>query len=474
MFNKFKRKTKLKVENISLVVDQFVKRFWYFLCAVPLLFQTIFHIIKNGKLELEHVWWDALPILILTFLGMLIVVWRHKYITRCLPWIVATTTILVSISVALQSDRDLSWPGNDVAIENYRAALIAKDEGILELIDTWNARANPYTESTIIDNPQEILTRINKYGLGFLLGSRWDRRDLPQDNGRMMMHPPGNPVVLCLWLKLFGQSHLAATAYVLFVRYCLIIGTIYWALRYIPSVETLNRIAIAFLLATAPRMLSVIIPHPNELATLLALGAVVMATSEMIRRRFIAYLLSGMLLAGAAYVNFCFVIVGLIVTGILILSKEAWRKKLPVAFLIGEGIVVIFFMILGYYPWLTFLTGNQITYYNQSVMSKFFLHGLAGFIAISIPLLLITFLSLGRLDKMRGSITQIWMVACISALFVYSYIIFPYPPSRYLIGMFFLLIPLLSLTIRELQLSVYQVMMIPVTNFIYMAQGLFF
>jgi hypothetical protein len=441
---------------------------------VPLLLQTIFHIIKNGKLELEHVWWDAVLILILTFLSMLIVVWRHKYITRCLPWMVATTTILVSISVALQSDRYLSWLGKDVAIENYRAALIAKDEGILELIDTWNARANPYTESKILRNPQEIITRIDRYGLGFLLGSRWDRRDLPQDNGRMIMHPPGNPVILCLWLNLFGQSHLAATAYALVVRYCLIVGTIYWALRYIPSDETLNRMAIAFLLASAPRMLSVIIPHPNELATLLALGAVVMATSEMIRPRFIAYLLSGMLLAGAAYVNLCFVIAGLIVTGMLILSKEAWRKKLPVAFVIGEGIVVIFFMILGYYPWLTFLTGTQVTYFSKLGLSIISLFAVAGYIGISIPLLMITFLSLGRLDKMQGSITQIWMVACIIFLFVYSYIIFPIPPSRYLIGMFFLLIPLLSLTIRELQLSVYQVMMIPVTNFIYMAQGLFF
>jgi hypothetical protein len=220
-------------------------------------------------------------------------------------------------------------------------------------------------------------------------------------------------------------------------------------------------------------MLSIIIPHPNELATLLALCSLVMGTSELITQRYILYLLSGMLLAGAAYVNFGFVIVGLIVTGALILSKDAWRKKLPFPFVIGEGIVVVSFMILGYYPWLTFLTGTQLTGYYQSMINKSFLLVLAGFVAISIPLLLITFISLGGLNKMRGSITLIWMVASILSLFVYSHVIFPYPPSRYLIGMFFLLVPLLSLTIRELQLSVYQVMMIPATNLIYMIQGLF-
>jgi hypothetical protein len=474
IFDKFNQGNKMMAGSIGLIVDQFVKRFWYFLCAVPLLFQMAFHIINNGKLELEHVYWDAVLILILTFLSMLIMVWRHKYFARWLPWMVAAITILVSISVGLQSDRDLSWPGSDVAIGNYRAALIALDEGPFELISTWNARANPYVEPNYLCNPQKLVQRIDRLGLGWFVGSRWDRRDLPQDNNRMHQHPPGGPVVLSFWLKLFGTSHFAATAYALFIRYCLIVITIFWARRYIPTGETLNRMAIAFLLATAPRVLSVIIPHTNELATLLALGAVIIGTSESINRRFIAYLLSGMLLTGAAYINFCFVIVGLTVTGALILSKEAWREKLPVAFVIGEVIVVIFFMILGYYPWLTCLTGTQATYYYNLAQNRNLLLAVAGFIAISIPLLLITFLSLGQLAKMRGSITHIWMATCIIALVVYSYVISPNPPSRYLIGMFFLLIPLLSLTIRELQLSIYQVMMIPATNFIYMVQAVFF
>ena len=460
--------------SIKLIIDQFVKRFWYFLCVVPLLLQMGFHIINNGKLELEHVYWDAVPILMFTFASMLIMVWRHTYFARWLPWMVAAITILVSISVGLQSDRDLSWPGSDVAIGNYRAALIALDEGPFELISTWNARANPYVEPNFLRNPRELLARIDRHSLGWFVGSRWDRRDLPQENNRMHMHPPGGPVVLSFWLKLFGTSHFAATAYALFIRYCLIIAAIYWAWRYIPADETLNRMAIAFLLATVPRMLTVIIPHPNELATLLALGAVVIGTSKITNRRFIAYMLSGMLLAMAGYVNFCFVIVGLTVTGALILSKEAWREKLPVAFVIGEGVVVVVFMLLGYYPWLTFLTGTQVTYYYNLAHNKNLLLAVAGFIAISIPLLLITFLSLGRLAKMRGSITHIWMAACIIALVVYSYVIFPNSPSRYLIGMFFLLIPLLSLTIRELQLSIYQVMMIPAYNFIYMVQAVFF
>ena len=460
--------------SIKLIVDQFVKRFWFFLCAAPLLLQIIFHIINNGKLELEHVYWDAVLILILTFVSMLIMVWRHTYFARWLPWMVAAITILVSIGVGSQSDRDLSWPGSDVAINNYRAALIALDEGPFELISTWNARANPYVESNYLRNPRELLARIDRFGLGWFVGSRWDRRDLSQDNNRMHMHPPGGPVVLSFWLKLFGTSHFAATAYALFIRYCLIVAAIFWAWRYIPADETLNRMAIAFLLATVPRMLTVIIPHPNELATLLALGAVVIGTSKITNRRFIAYMLSGMLLAMAGYVNFCFVIVGLTVTGALILSKKAWLEKLPVAFVIGEGIVVVVFMILGYYPWLTCLTGAQVTYYYNLGYSRNLILAVAGFIAISIPLLLITFLSLGRLAKMRGSITHIWMAACIIALVVYSYVIFPNSPSRYLIGMFFLLIPLLSLTIRELQLSIYQVMMIPAYNFIYMVQAVFF
>ena len=491
----------MMTENIKLIIDQFVKRFWYLLCAVPLLLQTIyhiiinnrnldlqhmnwdtvplllqtiFHLINNGNLDLQPVHWDAVLILILTFASMLIMVWRHKYFERWLPWMVAAIAIFINISVWLQSDKDLSWPGSDVAIGNYRAALIALDKGPVELISTWNARANPYVEPNYLHNPQELVERIDRLGLGWLMGSRWDRRDLPQDNNRMHMHPPVGPVVLSFWLKLFGTTHFAATAYALFIRYCLIVATIFWAWRYIPADETLNRMAIAFLLATVPRMLTVIIPHPNELATLLALCAVVLGTSKITKRRFIAYLLSGMLLAIAAYVNFCFVIVGITVTGALVLSKKAWQEKLPVAFIIGEGIVVIAFIILGYYPWLTCLTGTQVTYYYNLGKNKGLVLAVADFIAISIPLLLITFLSLGRLARMRGSISHTWITAFIIALVVYGYVIFPNPPSRYLIGIFFLLTPLLSLTIRELQLSVYQVMIIPAYNFIYMVQAVFF
>ena len=75
----------MKVETVSLIIDQFVKRFWYFLCAVPLLFQMIYHIMYSQVSD--QVYWDAVLILILTFLSMLIIFWRHKYISRSLPWI---------------------------------------------------------------------------------------------------------------------------------------------------------------------------------------------------------------------------------------------------------------------------------------------------------------------------------------------------------------------------------------------------
>ncbi len=459
-------------ESIKLKIDQLVKRFWFFLCTAPVLLQMAFHIMNNDKLERAHI--DAVLLMMLAFASLITIVWRHNYFGRLLPWVIAAITIFVSISVCLQSDRNLSWPGSDVAINNFNAALIAIDEGPVELISTWNARANPYVEPNYLHNPQELQTRINTLGLDWLVGSRWDRRDLPQNNNRMHMHPPGGPVVLGIWLKLFGKSHLSATVYSLFIRYCLIVAAIFWMWRYIPANETLNRIAIALLLATVPRMLSVIIPHPNELATLLAVGAVMIATGQSTNQKFIAYVLSGMLLALAGYINFCYIIVGFTIAGALILSKEAWQEKLPIAFVIGESIVIIAFMILGYYPWLTFLTGTQVTYYYNLKHNINLLIAGASFVAISIPLLLVTFLSFSRLTKRSASVSHIWMAGCIVALFVYSYVIFPNPPSRYLVGIFFLLIPLLTLTIRELQLSVYQVMMIPVINFIYMVQGLFF
>ena len=456
-------------------VERFAGRHWILLCVGPLLLIAAYQVSKGflgwhfasrlGRPGAIH--WDAFLVLAAALVAAVTLVWQHRRWAKWLPLLAAIIGILASIGVWLQEDRDLLWKGEDVATNNYRAALLVLDNGPLDLIATWNARANPRVDSGYIPQPRELLQRIGELRLGWVIGTRWDRVDLPQDNNRAQMHPPGYPLALAAWLALFGRSRLAALAFELFVKCCLIAAGVTWSWRHIPANDTLNRTAMALLLATSLSTFLFVMPHANELAALLSLGAFALG-SEVGNRRPVVYLVSGILLTMAAYTSFFNSLVLISVLGVLAVSRSVSNARLPIASAItagGAGLVFAGFFVLGYYPWLTYLTGTQVTRYYHLSHPYDLASSLLDYGYLGLPLLLVTALGLLGLTRLHSTPVLPWMVAALLGLAACCYQSFGLGAgARYLTGLFFLLVPLIAHIIRRLSLSVLKVAMIPMAS----------
>ena len=460
--------------KIAVIIERIIKHWWFLLCGLPIVLLAVYQLSKKyqrwhfaGNIGIpEIIHWDALFVLIMALICILIVIRLQKRLTYYVPVLLAVLVVFASMGVWLQKDRHLIWEGMDVPTNNYRAALLTIDIGPLEMIKTWNARANPRVEPNYIRRPGEVLKRINRMGLNWIIGTRWDRRDLPQDNNRMVQHPPGYPLVLAEWLMIFGESRMAAFAFELFVKFCLVLIAILWAWRYVPAEETANRLAIACLICTAPPVLLFYFPHANELAALFALGGFAFGGASNSAYKWSRHIASGMLLTIAAYVNFFFVIVFVITMIMLVLSKQAWHDRKLIGILCGASIVFITFTALGYYPWLTYFTGSQtLHYYTLNHMFDGF-SSVMEFSYFGFPLILMSIFSLFLLTTLRGSSLMPWMLGGLISLVAGAYLTFSFGgTARYLMGVYLLLVPLLAMAARRLCLTNTQVAMIPLANF---------
>ena len=93
-------------------------------------------------------------------------------IQNALPWLCGLLTLIISLGVWQQTDRNLKWIGSDVAHTNYNAALLYLETGTVDLTSTWNARANPHVQPNYMKNSHEVLDRINSLGINWATGSR--------------------------------------------------------------------------------------------------------------------------------------------------------------------------------------------------------------------------------------------------------------------------------------------------------------
>ncbi len=460
--------------KLAIIIERIIKHWWFLLCGLPIVLLAVYQLFKKyqgwhfvGNIGIpEIIHWDALFVLIMALICILIVIRLQKRLMYYVPVLLAVLVVFASMGVWLQQDRHLIWEGMDVPTNNHRAALLIIDSGPLEVIKTWNARANPRVEPNYIHRPGEVLERIHGMGIDWIIGTRWDRLDLPQDNNRMVQHPPVYPLALAGWLALFGKSRMVAFAFELFVKFCLVLIAILWAWKYVPSEETANRLAIACLICTAPPVLLFYFPHANELAALFALGGFALGCASDSTHKWSRHIASGMLLTAAAYTNFFFVIVFMSIMIMLMLSKQAWHNRTLIGILCGTSIVFITFTALGYYPWLTYFTGSHcLHYYSLDHMLDGF-SSVLEFSYFGFPLILMSILSLFLLTKLRGSSLMPWMLGGLISLVAGAYLTFSFGgTARYLMGVYLLLAPLLAMATRCLSLTNAQIAIIPIANF---------
>jgi len=468
---------------VRVWLENIYRQWWIFLCGVPVIALTLYQLFKSrlvwhfaanlGRPNAVHL--DALIMIVLGLIGTLAAVIFYRSIRNVVTVLVAGSTIVSSIGVWLQKDRSNAWIGADVPTNNYSAALLALEIGSYELVNTWNARGNPYADSNEIPHPEEVVQKIEKLKLGWLMGNRWQIRDLPQNNNRMHQHPPGYPLVLAGWLRVFGASRISAQWFELCLKLLVIILAAWWIWQRIPKGEMLSRIVVFLLLSTAPPVILFFEPHANELATIFAvLAFMILEKSAHSHHRIALNIVAGVLLAFAAYTNFFNMLLLIVMLAVFALSKEAWRSWIFPGVLGGSALVILVFCFIGYYPWLTYVTGSHLTYYYRLSNPFDLLSSVLDFLYFGFPLLLITILSLFASRRVDNRFISICTIGVLITLVIGVYQSFALAStSRYLMGMLFLLLPVICISMSRLNFTLRQAMIIPIVNYMFVLMVLF-
>lgn len=264
------------------------------------------------------------------------------------------------------------------------------------------------------------------------------------------------------WLRAFGSSFVSSLVFVAVVKCALIALVALWTRRLIPAGNSLDRVSVLLLLATAPPVLLHVLPANNEMAAFLSMCGLVLA---FLFRSPYAYAAAGVLLAMAAYTNFFHVYLVLSATLLVALVRRAW-PSLSGMFLLGLSLTCGVFTWLGYYPWLTLLVGAQREAEYRSGISYDLLTSVLEYSYLGAPLLIVLGVSLLRsLKSVESALDRRWMVAILLAIGLGAYHMYGVTVAqRYLIGFFFLLTPLVVKFLSDLGLRRSQAYVIPLSN----------
>jgi hypothetical protein len=347
-------------------------------------------------------------------------------------------------------------------------------KGPITLIQTWNARANPRTHHTYfgteagwsgirarVPDGEAALEKIERYG-DWVIGGAWDDLDRPQSS-RAYMHPPLYWAALAAWMMVFGQYGPGPVAFVLLVKLALVWISLLWGFGLMPREEGLSRLALTLSIATFPPLLMNLNFFYHELAFLMALlGGVVFQRSD---QRMVGSICAGVLLGLASYTSFfalCFS--GCVVVTTVLLGGA--RDRSSVSWLVaGVVLVALVFYSLGYYPWLTLVTGLefQSVYREQRILDLS--TSVMSYLYLGTPALLFFLALLSDVVNLRVDAESGWVAgAVVSALLVGAFMFGVVQVWRYLAGFIFLMTPGFARVLPQLKLSRHAVLSIPIAN----------
>lgn len=267
--------------------------------------------------------------------------------------------VLTSYSFSKGSGGELSYEGSDVAMGNYIGGEEVVKYGVIDLIKTWNDRGNPYDERNsfeLKDSVKKYIAENNLTGLEF---DKWkERLDTSRynliTNNRPFAHPPMTPIIIGLWLRIFPFGMWSVQFLMMFITFLTILMVIIYS--YKKGIGNFSSIVILSII-TAPVIYRFILPSVDQPAMLL-FTIPLFLTLLFPTKKFWVALLYGVVYGLCFYVKFTIIyFVFFAVLSFLIYYKQLTFKYF-LGFLTGLIIPFILFTSLGYYFWLTFITGH--------------------------------------------------------------------------------------------------------------------
>lgn len=351
------------------MMNDFIKKKWVLLNILFVLliiaYQLLKHFIFRGELIIEK----SSP-LSFNFYGFLflivgissLVVMLYKSDNKILNILLLVLGYsALCIGYILQKDPELKWEGSDVAWTNYDLAKEVVEYGPLFIVDTWNNRANPY--DSIGSDPllakAQTIAFIQKYKINWLYGDKWVVRDLPIDksNNRPYMHPPLASIIMGQWFSIFPVSRLSLQTFMIIIM--LFSFIIIFILFEKDSPNNYAFYLLFFTILTTP--VSILFTNPSaEQLTMLLTGLSVIILYKKMNEGFFYPFISGILIGLAFYSKFIVAFYIFFQLASLVIFYKKYSLKPFVGYLTGLILVFGAFTALGYYFWLTILTGQAV------------------------------------------------------------------------------------------------------------------
>lgn len=381
--------------------------------------------------------------------------------------------LLISFGYVRTIDKGLRWEGSDVAYGNYNAALEFNQYGILPGIKDWNERANPYIQNQQSEFSDSVKGIINKFNLSWITFDKWKTDRTPEryeaSNNRPIMHPPLAPIVLCVWLKIFPYGHWSAEIFMILLEFACIILIFVLIGK---GLGNYNMILILLLaLITTPVMIRFHNPSAEQLSMLLFLISTYLIF-DIQKSSLVKYFLSGLLISLTFYTKFNIVFYIAIQVIFFIFNNHQVRFKSMVAYILGIMTVVCIFTILGYYFWLTFLTGFVYSKLYALQNDVTLVQGFSKILYFGPTIILLVLLLISDFNRYSNKTLLAPVLLSLAVTMIYlwdqgtwnRYLVFYLPV--------FWLFTLISK--RNINLKTKDILIIPITNFIFIALNIYF
>ena len=383
---------------------------------------------------------------------------------------------LITVSYVKTIDPNLEWPGSDVAIGNIISAEETVQHGTLDLIKTWNERANPYEFTTHFPEVKDSTIKfLNKYKLNFLVFDKWKYRlDSTKYNiylnDRPYVHSPFTTLTMGWWLKLFPFGRWSLEYEMLIINLLTVLLVILLARKKVTE-NFMNIVLIS--IASSPVMFRFHSPSIDQISTLLFTLPVflfILYPSKNFRVSFLYGLIYGFCFYSRFTVLFFLVM--------MLISFAAYYRQISIKPFLGlaAGMIVpvILFTALGYYFWLTMIMGRIITQQIANTMSLNVFESLTKFLYFGPSFLLLTLLLLINFNRVKREIFPLYIPLLVSLVFMIFFLYDQGGWNRYLGQYMPVILLLVCSTDRFIELKKMDLLISVIANYIFLQMNMYF
>jgi hypothetical protein len=293
---------------------------------------------------------------------------KVKFKIRQFTVILFTGFLILIFGSLMGSDSGLNWEGSDVAVGNYISAEEGVRYGVFDLIKNWNDHLNPYNRNysfgELSDSVRLFIEKYNLQGISF---DKWkttldsSKYDLIVNN-RPLIHPPLTPVAIALWLDVFPFGRWSAE--MLMITFTLLSVLLVIFLAYRKGINNFSLMIILSLISS-PVLIRFQSPSTDQMSMLM-FSIPVFLFLLYPSKKFGTAFLYGIIYGLCFYTKFIVVLFIFVMIIFLFIYYKKLSFRFVLGFLLGLLVPVIIMTSLGYYFWLTLITGQILANINNA------------------------------------------------------------------------------------------------------------